>query len=270
MGQRLLAALPQVRRPADEPGAAEPASGPAGDPAGPAPDAAGGRGQRLRDQLLRPANPNQPRRKPDPGDSMSPAELAAAIKRVDDREKIIALYVGVLGVAFGIFITILAIHLNPAVGQKNHANPSVIAWEGGARVLLALLVIGAAFTRRRSLIGFALLFLGTAMGSPLFALPFWAVGGWMIWRVFKWQKLLTAKGGDPNRRGARAGTTRAGATRPGASNAPAGARAARSSATRPERPALGRRGRKPEPAGPAANKRYTPPKPAPRPRSSSR
>lgn len=255
--------MPQIRRPADDRAAAGPVPGTAGDTSAKGPPAApvGGRGQRLRDQLLKPASPAQQRRKADPGESMSPAELAAAIKKVDERERLITLYVGVLGVAFGIFLTVLAIHLNPAVGQKNHANPSVIAWEGGARVLLALLVIGASFTRRRSLIGFALLFLGTAMGSPLFALPFWAVGGWMIWRVFKWQKLLSAKGGDPNRRGGRAGTTR---------GAPARGAAARGAGARPERPSLGRRGRKPQPTGPSANKRYTPPKPPPRSKSSSR
>ena len=45
------------------------------------------------------------------------------------------------------------------------------------------------------------------MGSPLFALPFWVLGGYLIWRVFKYQKVLTARSGSA--RGAARGTPEA-------------------------------------------------------------
>ncbi len=210
---------------------------------------AGGRGRRVRDTLLKPPPAGRPARKLDPAQTMTPVELAYAIKRVDDRERAVALFTGIMGIVFGIFITVFAIHINPAVGHKNHASPTTIAYEGGARVLLALLVLGAAFTRRRSFIGFTLLFLGTAMGNPLFAMPFWIVGGWMIWRVFKWQKVLTAKGGDPERRAA------GGATRSDRGNG-------RVAPTRSSAPRAGGRRGRPAPAGPTPSKRYTPPKPS--------
>jgi hypothetical protein len=169
-------------------------------------------------------------------------------------------------------LTVFALHLNPALkihGKINpkHVSDSLILLEGGARLLLAGIVVAAALSRRRSFVGFALLFLGTAMGSPLFALPFWVLGGYLIWRVFKYQRVLTAKGAGARGAGAR-GTTPGRATSSG--RVPASPRAAgRAGATaaRERVQANRRRGRKePAPTGPTPSKRYTPPRPTrPRP-----
>ncbi len=160
-------------------------------------------------------NPSSPGTRPRPADeleSMTREEIAHRIKRLDDRERFLALTSAPIGIAVGILLTAFAIHLNPPLrvhGKLNskHVSDSLILLEGGVRVLLSGVVVACALTRRRSLVGFSLLFLGTAMGSPLFALPFWVLGGYLIWRVFKYQRVLTAK------TAAARGTTRAGTGR---------------------------------------------------------
>jgi hypothetical protein len=234
--------------------------------------------RRLRDALAPP--PAAQRARPtDALEAMSSEELVGLIKKVDDRERFLALVAAALGVVVGIALTAITIHLNPPLrvnGHLNskHATDSVLYLEGAARIVLSAIVVASALTRRRSFIGFALLFLGTSMGSPLFALPFWALGGYLIWRVFKYQRALTAKRGGPDRTRSRgagraaAGTGRAaGASGGRVPASPRGAARAGASAGRDRARAARQRGRKlPEPAGPPPSKRYTPPKPSrPRP-----
>jgi hypothetical protein len=137
------------------------------------------------------------------------------------------------------------------VHATNHESAGfIIFFEGGARVLLSVVVALAAWNRRRSFVAFALLFLGTSMGFPL-AIPFWALGVWMIFRVLKWQRELAALTGSPLR--SRPAPAARGQS---AAEARRRARAERMSA----RTTGGRRAKKqPEPTGPQRNKRYTPP-----------
>lgn len=190
----------------------------------------------------------------------SKEELTHAIKRIDERERVLAMTSAPIGVAVGSLLTYLAVRYNPAVGQKGHLTlTTIVLFEGGARILLSGIVLLAAYSRRRSFVGFALLFLGTSLGLP-FALPFWGLGAWLIWRVFKYQKELTALGGGPARGRPAAGTRGSG-------------RAGAKTETKPTRPrtlgearaagaARGRRRKQVEPVGPPPSKRYTPPKPA--------
>ncbi len=125
-------------------------------------------------------------------------------------------------VVVGILLTIGRHALQPAAARKGHESTGFILFEGGARVLLSAIVVLAAWNRRRSFVAFALLFLGTSMGFP-FALPFWALGVWMIFRVLKWQRELAAMTGSDRSRHARPRTrrTRGPGTRRGR-GAPAG------------------------------------------------
>ena len=213
-------------------------------------------GGRMRDSFLKPGAATNRGRPAEVLAEMSREEIAHRIKKLDDRERMLALYAAPAGAVIGILLTALAIHVNPALHHKNHVAESTILFEGGARILLSGLVVAAAISRRRSLVGFALLFLGTSLALP-FALPFWGLGGYLIWRVFKYQKALTAKGGASVRsqRGGRVPANPRAAAR-------AGAASARERAQSPRQ-----RGRKqPAPAGPTPSKRYTPPKPVrPRP-----
>jgi hypothetical protein len=236
-----------------------------------------GRGARLRDSLLKPSPSGARQRPGEDLDSMTREEITHRIKKLDDRERFLALTSVPIGIVVGVVLTAFAIHLNPPLKIHDKLNPkhvsdSLILLEGGARVLLSGIVVAAALSRRRSFVGFALLFLGTSMGSPLFALPFWVLGGYLIWRVFKYQRVLTARSGSA--RGAR--TRRAPARdvpqarAPGGKRVPANPREAGrtgAAAARARAQSSRRRGRKePAPTGPTPSKRYTPPRPTrPRP-----
>jgi hypothetical protein len=311
MSQRVLAALPNLQR---EPKAPRPRPGPrtarGGDTVDNAsgdeseavsPDAVleppssgvgAGTGGRLRDSFLTPSQPAKARGAPS---GMTKEELVVIIKRLDERERVMALFSAPLGVVVGVVLTIAALHYNPPIHHKGHLTAGTIVYfEGGARVLLSVLVGLAAWTRRRSFVAFALLFLGTSMGFP-FALPFWVLGVWLIFRVFKWQKELTAmtrgtaatrapspraaspratsaRAASPRTTSARATSTRTGAPRPTSTRAAAAEARLRARADARAARASGRRGRKspPEPTGPPPSKRYTPPKPTrPRPPAAS-
>jgi len=225
----------------------------------------GTRPGRLRDTFLKPSPAGQGARKKDPTSKMSNEELTHVIKRLDDRERFYALFAGPLGAAIGIVLTAGAIHYNPAVGHKGHTAENLILFEGVTRVVLGGVVVLTALTRRRSLVGFTLLFFGTTV-LP-YGVLFWGLGGWMVWRVLRYQKVLTARGVRPQRGGTRGGGR---STQSPRAAARAGATDARGRVN--ERRATGRergRGRKkPEPVGPPPSKRYTPPKPT-RPRPSA-
>jgi hypothetical protein len=238
--------------------------------------ASAARSGRMHDALLRPAPSSQSARKSDPISDMSNEELTHAIKQLDDRERYYALMAGPFGALIGIVLTIAAIHYNPPLHHKGHVANSVTELYGVARVVLGALVTIVARTRRRSLVAFALLFLGTAEGFP-FALLFWGLGGWMIWRVFRYQKALTARGAGPRGAGPRAAratqsqrTSPRTAARSGASDA-RDRSSARTTASRERgRNERGRKRKQRELAGPAPSKRYTPPKPTrPRPPAAS-
>jgi len=272
VGQRILTALPNLQRQPKAPpsrsvrGARPAASGAGGDAdsggetvqpdevlaPGSEPPTTG----RRRDSFVPPA-PRQQRGVPS---GMSKEELTHIIKKLDDRERFLALVSAPLGIVVGLVLTIGAIHFNPPVHHKNHVSTGFILFEGGARVVLAGILVLATVTRRRSFTAFALLFLGTSMGFP-FALPFWALGIWLIFRVFKWQKELTAMTGaaargrpEPRARGSSDAATR----RQAQIEERRRARADRLSARSRGRGARSKK--QPEPAGPPPNKRYTPPK----------
>lgn len=196
---------------------------------------------------------------------MTAEELTYVIKRIDDREQFLAYATAALGLIVGVILTIIAVHLYGPVHAKGHQSVGfIIFFEGGARVLFSLLVAVAAWRRRRSFVAFSLLFLGTVMGF-LFALPFWALGLWMIFRVLKLQRELAALTGSPGRsrpEPVRARGRDAAAARQEARDARVAARGRGGAGRTGGTAGAGRRGKKaPEPTGPSPNKRYTPPKP---------
>lgn len=272
IGQRVLTALPNLQRqPRTTPKAPSGRSATGADNEtvqadeviGPASDRAGTSG-RLRDSFVRPATPAQQRGAPS---GMSKEELTTIIKRLDDRERFLALVSAPLGIVVGLILTIAAIHYYAPAHAKNHESTSFILFEGGARVVLAGVLVLAAATRRRSFAAFALLFLGTSMGFP-FALPFWALGIWLIFRVFKWQKELTNMTRGTTTRGTTTSRPEPRARGATASDAASRRRAQVEERRRDRADRLsarsggrGRRGKKqPDPPGPPPSKRYTPPK----------
>lgn len=255
LGQRLLTALPDLQRrprpaPAPKTASRNGATSRNGSSAkdevvrpdavsSPAPTT----GSRLRDALLKPppasSGPRAGAARANPYADESVEELRRKMKYLDDRERQIALFVGPLMAALDIAIMLVGLHGNPAHG-KSHVSPTNYYTLGIGSAVLALVVVIAAYFRRRSFTIFALLFSGYG-GGLVTMLPAWAAAGWLFVRFNKMQRALTAKtGGPPGRQGANR-------QRPAARGTDA------------RRPRAKRKA--PEPAGPARNKRYTPPKP---------
>lgn len=244
IGQRVLAALPQIRRPA------------AGDDTAPAPDAGGDEDTATGEDVEVPAvaaRSNGTRRQAASADPKRPyrdvpsAELVHRIKYLDDRERRLAYLAAPVGVALVLAIMFSTLRSNPKVGAKNHADPTLIVMYGLFSVVMGIVVVVAARYRRRSFVTFALLFTGLG-GSLITMVPMWGVAGWYFVRSSRYQRELTARGENPRTQAANARRERSAEAR----------------ASRPGRSGRGAR-KAPAPVGPSANKRYTPPKP-PRPK----
>jgi hypothetical protein len=181
-----------------------------------------------------------------PDDDKSPAELEHMIKRIDARERKFALFAAPIGAAFGVALTVAAL--------RSHSKDltGLILYEGVVPVVFAALVLIAVRTRRRSFVAFSLIF----MGLPVlpYGILFAGLGIWMILRAQKWQRILTAKTGRPRARST-------GASAKGSRTSVRDASTRGSAAASARR----RKRREPEVKGPSPSKRYTPPKP-PRPR----
>jgi hypothetical protein len=184
---------------------------------------------------------------------MSKEELEHSIKHIDDRERLMGMLMAPLGLGIGTFllVNVPATTAHRAKGQLSHATLVTL---GVATLIISVVVFVAALTRRRSFLGFSLVFLGLPVGFPLLV-PFWIVGGWIILRSYRWQRELTALGGGPAARGRAAPASKTTGEK-GTSQSRTGGSARR------------RRGQSKSPPakGPGASKRYTPPKPTrPRP-----
>jgi hypothetical protein len=175
-------------------------------------------------------------------DDMPTSELTVLMRKLDDRERLFAFIAAPLGVVLAILVTAVAVHTNPALHHKGHESSGVIVADGGVGVAFALFVLAMAWFRRRSLTAFALLFLGYSVGLIGPGIPFLFLGGYLLFRAWKIQKVLTSRGVN---------------TRP---------QRQRRTTERPARDPKARRDAQvtTTSARPTASKRYTPPKPAPK------
>lgn len=289
IGQRLLTALPQLRKEPTEPAPAagtdeldddgavedhdgEPVLGEAAEDDTADDDTAGGTAPTRAAPRARPvasgrsgSRSTASRDVKRPHKDVPSADLVHRIKYIDDREQRYIYIAAVLGVALLAVEVVDTLRTNPAIHQKNHVAPSQILIEGAAGLVFAVAAVVAARFRRRSFVIFSLAFLGYCGG--LFTLiPMWALAGWLFFGSNKYQRELTMRGENPRQRRNRAASSGRSASSGGgaaARNGSARGAAARGAAAANARSA--RRGKRPEPAGPTPNKRYTPPKP-PRPK----
>jgi hypothetical protein len=123
----------------------------------------------------------------------------------------------------------------------------LILTDGALPIAFSAIVFFCAWYRRRSLTAFALLFLGLTLGLIGPGTPFLVLGGYLIFRMFRVQKVLTSRGVNTRAQSPRA---RAAASRDGSSRDTA-------------RPTT-RSKRQPVVDRPQQSKRYTPPKPPPK------
>ncbi len=268
MGQRILTSLPNLdrkRAPSTEEGSGEAIQPDEVIFPGDDGKESAQRPNRLRDSSVKPARTGKGASRADPTKDMTNDELIHAIKRIDDRERLYALFAGPLGMVIAVMVTVTNYDRNPAVGHKGHVDPKYIVLEGLVGVVLGGIVVLAALWRRRSFVGYTLFFLGVPL-LP-YGIVFCGLGGWMIWRTMRFQKALTARGVTV--RGGRTRDTRQTTKSPRAATR-AGNLDARERTRMPKKELRERRrtGKSPEPTGPPASKRYTPPKPT-RPRPSA-
>jgi hypothetical protein len=180
-----------------------------------------------------------------PFESMETPELVQLVKRLDNKERKLALWAVPLGVVLGIVVTIVTVHSNPPIHHKGHEDSTVILTDGALPIAFSMIVFACAWYRRRSLTAFTLLFLGLTIGLIGPGTPFLVLGGYLIFRMFRVQKVLTSRGVNTRNTNARS----------------RGAATSRDAGGRPTRPTRQKRS---TPVGPQQSKRYTPPKPPPR------
>ena len=133
-------------------------------------------------------------------------EIEAAIKRADDKERLIGLLAAPVAAAIGLLITASLVANDPKAyfpnGQINklHANPHTYVAFGAVALVLALVMLGSAWFRKRVVLGIAAALYGLSIFNLHFwgfGIPFIMVGAWYLVRAYRLsEKLKLAKAGD--------------------------------------------------------------------------
>lgn len=157
-------------------------------------------GTRLSSALLKPADP-------DAGTGAEPAdagpstveELEAAVKRADDKERLVGLLAAPLAGMIGLVVTGNLIANDPkaltASGQLNrlHVNPSLYLELGAVAVGLAVVMLVMAWMRKRLYLGITMALYGLSIFNLHFwgfGLPFILAGAWLMVRGYRLQQKL--------------------------------------------------------------------------------
>ncbi len=182
-------------------------------------------------------------------DSVSTKKTGNAVKeavnRLNDKERRYGFIASIVAAILWLLLTVpLLIH--PAKPHKGQLGTDGIAIYLAVGLLLAGIIFFASWIKRRALLGFAVLFTGFSFGGDLlFAIPFYALGAWLIWQAMKVQRELQTTMQA-------AGVTR---TKPTKTRDPLFSRMTRRGERQQAKATVAR-------ATPAASKRYTPPRSA--------
>jgi hypothetical protein len=133
-------------------------------------------------------------------------EIEEAIRRADDKERLVGLLAAPIAAAIGLIVTSAQIAHDPAAtlanGQLNrlHTNPSTYVEFGLIAMALALGMLGAAWFRKRLIMGITAALYGLSIFNLHwwgFGLPFIMIGAWYLVRAYRLQnKLKMAKASD--------------------------------------------------------------------------
>ncbi|MGH9019297.1 MAG: hypothetical protein ACRDY1_16220, partial [Acidimicrobiales bacterium] len=192
-------------------------------------------GTRLKDAMLKPVEPDAAARAKADDVPLSLPELEEAVASANDKERLTGLLLAPVAAALGIIVTNIKVADDPSARLANgHLNPlhqSVTPYHTLALVflVLALLMLGFAYYRKRLLLGVVMALYGLSMFNLPpnwgFGIPYLLAGAWLLVRAYRLQRdLKEATAGGP-----------------GAGRRPVGGR---------DRP--------PGSAAPRVNKRYTP------------
>jgi hypothetical protein len=173
--------------------------------------------------------------------------IKEAVNRIDDRERRYGFIAAVIAAVLWLLLTV-PILVHPAKPHKGQLGTEGVAIYLVVGLLLAGLIFFASWIRRRALLGFTVLFTGFSFGADLlFAIPFYFLGAWLIWRAMKIQREAQAALQA-------AGTSRSSSIRQGRQKEPSNSRWGRM---------WSRTGRTEEVRRtPTASRRYTPPRSA--------
>ena len=138
-------------------------------------------------------------------------ELEAAVKRADDKERLVGLLLAPVAAAIALLVVASLVSHDPKVllsnGQINrlHVNPSLYVELGAVTLALALLMLGAAWFRKRLLLGIAMALYGLSIFNLHywgFGFPFILAGAWYLVRAYRLsEKLKHAKADQPGAAG---------------------------------------------------------------------
>jgi hypothetical protein len=142
----------------------------------------------------------------DPRDKEGPTtipEIQAAIKRADDKERLIGLLAAPVAAGIGLLTMTALINNDPKAlysnGQVNphHVNPHTFVEFGLLAIGLSLIMLGAAWFRKRLFIGIASALYGLSLFNLHywgFGVPFILIGSWYLVRAYRLsEKLKRAK-----------------------------------------------------------------------------
>jgi hypothetical protein len=170
-------------------------------------------GERLRNAILKPVDPGAAETTKGSDEPRSVAELEAAVKSADDKERIIGLTAAPIAAAIG-FLIIGALIANDPSGSR-HVSVSLYNELRIVLVGLSVLMLVMAMLRKRLYLGIVSALYGLAVFNLHywgFGVPFVLIGSWYLVRAYRLQRdLRAATGGTSSRRGAD------NAARPGAS-----------------------------------------------------
>jgi hypothetical protein len=163
----------------------------------------------LSNMMLRPAVEAESRTGEDRPKTPQPTtipELEAAIKRADDKERLIGLLAAPVAAAIVFVVMAALVHNDPsqylASGALNprHANPNTYTELGLLTLALALVMLGGAWFRKRLVIGIASALYGLSFFNLHywgFGLPYIMIGAWYMVRAYRLsQKLKLAKAAE--------------------------------------------------------------------------
>jgi hypothetical protein len=127
-------------------------------------------------------------------------DIEAAVKRSNDKERLVGLLVSPVAAAIGFLVTTALVANDPKLPSPHHVNPNQYAEFGLLSMALSLVMLGTAWFRKRTFFGIA----SALYGLSLFNLHYWGfgvpyilIGSWFLVRAYRLQeKLKVAKAGD--------------------------------------------------------------------------
>jgi hypothetical protein len=125
------------------------------------------------------------------------AELEAAIKRANDKERLIGLLAAPVAAAIVFLVMSTLVHNDPPVTNPHHVNPNLYTELGLITLALALVMLAGAWFRKRLVIGIASALYGLSFFNLHywgFGVPYIMIGAWYMVRAYRLsQKLKLAK-----------------------------------------------------------------------------